>query len=196
VFIEKSVYSGSGFYINLPGAQKDVILTAGHNLVGLDGELSTDLVVLHNDGTSVEVDNSQFKINNRYFTHPQESNAAYDYGAILIPREKDRPPRPGFGFSLMLGIDAKNRATEDPKDNYLTKNVSVSGYREESPPEKPDWSTGDCTIHPNQLEYNVATQAGLSGSPVWTAYNGVETVVAIQYVGFSTKCLDLRGDTP
>ncbi|KAJ2989284.1 hypothetical protein NUW58_g3546 [Xylaria curta] len=183
-WVVKLKSSGTGFYINLPGTDKDVILTAGHNLVGSDGKRSTELVVMSSDGKGdIVVDNNNVEINTRYFKSPKDYNAVYDYGAIFIPREEGQPPRPGFGFSLMLGIDLKDRGKTDPKDAYLTGNVNVTGYREHTPPGQPDLSTGGCNIHPNQLEYEVETQVGLSGSPVWTAYNGVETVVAIHNHG-------------
>ncbi|KAK4112068.1 hypothetical protein N656DRAFT_845391 [Canariomyces notabilis] len=174
----------TGFYINLPGTTHDVILTAGHNLIDKDGHRSTNLVVLSSDGNdNIAITEDSVKISERYIKRPVDSNAVHDYGAILIPRQNSQPPRPGFGFSLMLGIDSKDRATKDPKDEYLSGAIFVSGYRGSTPPGKPDLSSGTCTIRPEQLEYTVKTQVGLSGSPVWTAYNGVETVVAIHNHG-------------
>ncbi|KAL7629159.1 hypothetical protein AAE478_000678 [Parahypoxylon ruwenzoriense] len=194
-FVQGSESSGSGFFINIPGSSYDVILTAGHNLVDSNGKPSTDIRVLEVAGGSTEiretpVNDSDVRVSKRYQKRPNDTNAANDYGAILLRRDGvgGSPPHPGFGFSLLLGIDypdlLNTRNGKDPKDEYLTScGVSVTGYKEVTDPGKPDVSTGRCTILPNQLEYGARTQIGLSGSPVWTSYGGLETVVAVHNHG-------------
>ena len=105
-----------------------------------------------------------------YKMKPNHSNAENDYGAILIPKETSDAPARGFGFALKLG-----------HDNLRKYNMDVSGYRVNSESGKPATSTGRrIGCRENQLEYQIQTEKGLSGSPVFMPYEGHETVVAIQ----------------
>ena len=161
---------GTGFYINIPEAENYVILTAGHNLIDTNRELSQDLVVggPPEGGLSVRGKGLKIFISTSYKVTPNHSNAENDYGAILIPKEDNSNPR-GFGFALKLG-----------HDNLRGYGLDVSGYQPYPGP-GPVTSTGQCIgCWENQLEYNVPTQEGLSGSPVFIPYEGHETAVAIQ----------------
>lgn len=169
--------------MNLPGTKDDVILTAGHNLISESGRRATDLTILGNSPISIGADG--FKISKSYEQEPNGKQAVNDYGIILVPRVNNQP-RPGFGYSLKLGID------ED-----LNRTVHVTGYKgKENKPgnslggtpsskdklnmNKPVDSTGKATSDGEQLVYGARTEQGMSGSPVWVAYNGYPTVVGIQ----------------
>ena len=105
-----------------------------------------------------------------YKKTPNHSNAENDYGAILIRKETDSSPPRGFGFALKLG-----------HDNLRKNNMDLSGYRVGSTPGQPVTSTGRCIgCRENQLEYEIQTEKGLSGSPVFMPYKGHETAIAIQ----------------
>ncbi|KAL1981988.1 hypothetical protein VTN96DRAFT_1954 [Rasamsonia emersonii] len=100
-------------------------------------------------------------------------------GAVLLA-----PPRAfGFGFALKLG-----------HDNLRGDDLDVSGYRVDSTPGQPETSAGRCIgCHADQLEYNVLTQQGLSGSPVFMPYKGHETAVAIHNNGPKRRGRGSRG---
>jgi V8-like Glu-specific endopeptidase len=98
---------------------------------------------------------------------PGESNAVNDYGVILVKKDPTNP-RPGFGFSL-------KHAFQDVKEE-----LHVYGFRAED--DLPSYSSGKCfNWFENQLWYEAQTSKGMSGSPVFIAYKGKETAVAIQY---------------
>lgn len=177
--------NGTGFYVNLPGTKDDVILTAGHNLISETSRRATDLTVLGNSPISIGAD--EFKISKSYEQEPNGKQAVNDYGIILVPRVNNQP-RAGFGYSLKLGID------ED-----LNRTVHVTGYKgkvskpgnslgstpsdkdkQNTDMNKPVDSTGKATSDGEQLVYGARTEQGMSGSPVWVAYNGYPTVVGIQ----------------
>lgn len=166
-------------------------MTAGHNLVGADGQRSERLKILTLDGKSVPIDNDSFKICDDY-KEQNPSRKAYDWGAIMLKDSKDIDAEgSGFGFSLSLAVDCEGyedmvEQVEREKNNPLDKllksgNINVSGYRAQDPAATPALSSGHGFVrNTNQLEYAVRTQPGVSGSPVWAAYNRVETVIAIQ----------------
>lgn len=159
---------GTGFYINIPNAEKHVILTAGHNLIDTNGNESQNLVIQTSKGESPIPPESR-KISASYRQMPSQDNAVNDYGAILIPK-RGNPQRCGFGFSLRLGLDDIRKVDLD-----------VSGYLVGSKAGKPDTSTGKCiSCRKDQLEYDVQTDKELSGSPVFMPYKGHDTAVAIQ----------------
>lgn len=173
---------GTGFYVNIPGAEKYVILTAGHNLIDTQGRPSQNLKFreLPEAQSWTQPASSDIFISAPYRQAPNHSNAANDYGAILVSKGDDKVTR-GFGFALRLG-----------HTNLRGKDMTVSGFRgkEENDNKrgiesqlKPVQSTGKCrSSSAIQLQYEIATQQGMSGSPVYMAYKGHETVVAIQYV--------------
>lgn len=169
--------------MNLPGTKDDVILTAGHNLISESGRRATDLTVLRDSPISIGADG--FKISTKYEKEPNGKQAVNDYGIILVPRVNSQP-RPGFGYSLKLGIDEDLNYTVHVT-GYKGK-VSKPGNKLGSPPSdkdkqnmnKPVDSTGKATSDGEQLVYGARTEQGMSGSPVWVAYNGYPTVVGIQ----------------
>lgn len=195
------VKHGNGFYVNVPNATYDVVLTAAHNLVDGPQHYCPNIKIIHDrykeknnteeekekEGEDIEVTPDMLRVCTRYFDEPNEDNAIYDYGAILLKRDKLKRIR-GFGFHLMLGLvpprglDVKSPGDDD-KDVMHDKVVNVSGYRpEDSPPQElPKRSEGRCVrAGDSQLQYNAQTVQGMSGGPVWVGYRGKETVVAIQ----------------
>lgn len=173
---DRNYLYGTGFYINIPDAEKHVILTAGHNLIDADGNKSQELVILQPSKGKLsrdEIDPAskdlEFFISSSYRKKPSSTNAENDYGAILV-HKRNEPSHRGFGFALKLGHD-------DLGDDHL----NISGYRGDTRPGKPVTSTGTCTrCWKNQLEYKIQTEKGLSGSVVFTAYKGHDTAIAIQ----------------
>ena len=178
--------NGTGFYINLPGAKEDIILTAGHNLISETKQRSTSLCVL-GSAVPITVPDEKFKICSRYEDDPGPKQAVYDYGAIFVPRGANHynQPKLGFGYSLKLGID------EDLKGR-----VHVTGYKgrekKANPKNRPAGgaassslgelveSSGRYAGDGSQLLYEADTEQGMSGSPVWVEHNGYPTVVGIQ----------------
>ncbi|KAF3234300.1 hypothetical protein TWF217_003782 [Orbilia oligospora] len=155
---------GSGFYVNIPGVRHDVILTAGHNLIDEHGQLSRNITVLgRTPDEDIPVGNS-YHICDDYIKTPQSSNAVKDYGIILLPQTN----KPGFGFSLKLAY------VDD-----LEGEVRVTGYRDDTPAGSPITSSGSYICTEDQIVYKASTEQGISGSAVWVAYEGFETVVAI-----------------
>ncbi|KAI0941799.1 hypothetical protein AcW1_003594 [Taiwanofungus camphoratus] len=151
---------GTGFFINIPGASHDLILTAAHNLIGPSGNRSADLTVIHG-GTRQTA--SEFRVSAAYAV---KQTPEADYGAILLPRTTDRG---SFSFSIKLAYE-----------EHLKGDLNVIGYRSQGIQGSPETSSGICVAcYAKQLEYKAKTQQGFSGSPVWMAYQGIPTVVAI-----------------
>lgn len=185
----KGELNGTGFYINLPGAKEDIILTAGHNLISETKQRSTSLCVL-GSAVPITVSDEKFKICSRYEDDPGPKQAVYDYGAIFVPRGANNynQPKLGFGYSLKLGID------EDLKGR-----VHVTGYKgrekKANPKNRPAGgaassslgelveSSGRYAGDGSQLLYEADTEQGMSGSPVWIEHNGYPTVVGIHNHG-------------
>ncbi|KAI2603194.1 uncharacterized protein GGS25DRAFT_528234 [Hypoxylon fragiforme] len=199
-----NVKHGNGFYVNVPNATNDVVLTAAHNLVDGPQHYCSNIKIIHDrykekknteeeeekEGEDIEVTPDMLRVCTRYFDEPNEDNAIYDYGAILLKRDRLKRIR-GFGFHIMLGLvpprglDVKSPGDDD-KDVMHDKAVNVSGYRpEDSPPQElPKRSEGRCVrAGDSQLQYNAQTVQGMSGGPVWVGYRGKETVVAIHNYG-------------
>ncbi|KAL2802430.1 heterokaryon incompatibility protein-domain-containing protein [Aspergillus granulosus] len=162
---------GTGFFINIPSANKDVILTAGHNIVDQDGVLSRNMVVSqpHLNYVLTENDGLEFVVSSAFTQSPSLNNAENDFGAILVPRQPGGRRR-GFGFALQLaGRDLAGAVLE-----IATYGASPTQRQLITIP-------GRCTKSSNcYLRYSMATQRGFSGAPVFMAYGGQETIVAIQ----------------
>ncbi|KAI1088291.1 hypothetical protein F5B19DRAFT_486041 [Rostrohypoxylon terebratum] len=184
---------GNGFYVNVPNPNFDVILTAGHNLVDKPEHYCSNIRIIHDPCTKedIPVTPGMIRVCPRYFEDPNELNAIYDYGIILLQRGKKSRHR-GFGFHLMLG---ENTSIKDEKDILQDSSVYVSGYMPgDSPPNSPSRSQGTCIrATSKQLHYTADTIQGMSGGPVWVGFRGVETVVAVHNYGFEKKGQGNRG---
>ena len=193
---------GSGFFINLPVRDFDIVITAGHNLVDAPKSYCTNIRVFRADEdpnnparsvvTEIPIDPSRdpstgasmVEVHPQYFKKPNELSAIYDYAMIRLPRKPGASKTSGFGFgySLLLGI-APPLGSED-KDELQGRQLHVSGFRpEDKPDSRPARSSGSCTVADKyDLQYDAKTKPGISGGPVWLGFRGLETVVAVQYV--------------
>ncbi|KAI1409213.1 hypothetical protein F5Y13DRAFT_182117 [Hypoxylon sp. FL1857] len=192
---------GNGFYINVPNATYDVILTAGHNLVEKELQYCSNIRILDDPfkKDEIQVTPDMIRVCQRYFEDPDELNAIYDYGVILLKRDKRDRVR-GFGFNLMLGLapfrENTDSAEDEEKDLLQDREVYVSGYMPGDSPldDPPRRSEGKCIrANAHQLQYRADTIAGMSGGPVWIGFRGVETVVAIHNYGAENKGQGNRG---
>lgn len=159
------------------------------------------------DEPDIPVTPDMMRVSQQYPAKPEAVNQIYDYGAILLPRNPARPSNKsfGFGFNLILGLSpavnsGHHRAEE--KDILLDREVSITGYKPEDDPKTkvvvrgaspgeqrvekghpPRRASGDCVdANEDQLWYKGNLVGGISGSPVWLGFRGVETVVGIQCV--------------
>ncbi|ETW77754.1 hypothetical protein HETIRDRAFT_453887 [Heterobasidion irregulare TC 32-1] len=162
--VNGALTTGSGFFVNFPDCAYDVVLTAAHNLISPAGTLSSDLTVLLADGTRVPATN--FRVSDAYKV---QQTPVDDYGAILLPRAPSGVPRDGYPFSMRLAFE-----------DAFKGSIYVSGYRADTQPGQPKTSSGACVgCYAEQLEYKAGTEQGISGSPVWIEYQGLQTAVAI-----------------
>lgn len=163
--VNGALTTGSGFFVNFPDCAYDVVLTAAHNLISPAGTLSSDLTVLLAVGTRVPATN--FHVSAAYKV---QQTPVDDYGAILLPRAPSGVPRDGYPFSMRLAFE-----------DAFKGSIYVSGYRADTQPGQPKTSSGACVgCYAEQLEYKAGTEQGISGSPVWIEYHGLQTAVAIQ----------------
>lgn len=193
---------GNGFYVNVPNASYDIILTAGHNLVDKPQHYCSNIKIVQDpfEKRDIDVKPEMIRVCRKYFDDPDELNEIYDYGAILLKRPPSKRHR-GFGFHLMLGLPpqlGKGAAyTEDEDKDILQDHmVYVCGYTpEDSPPDKsPRRSEGRCIgTNLHQLRYDAGTKPGMSGGPVWVGFRGVEMIVAIHTYGEAKETAGNRG---
>lgn len=185
---------GTGFFINLPDAPDNVILTAGHNLIRSSGERTREMKVhitllpaQPNCAPQIlvqDVDPSTIRICPDFEKNPVASeNKINDWGMILLPATK--PKRPGFGFNLRLAFQEfgkKVRAYDEAKDKIVETayipHMRVTSFTAER--SGPLVVEGEERLRKDQLEYSIDTEEGMSGSPVWMEDRGGECVVAIQ----------------
>ncbi|KAF8437010.1 hypothetical protein BGX38DRAFT_1274230 [Terfezia claveryi] len=170
---------GSGFFVNIPGAKKDIVFTAGHNLLNKDGIYvkAVDVIIDGKPAARVKTLGEDFHISESYKRTPNDTNPIDDYGCLLIERAKinDRDvPREGFGFSIPLafadlrGMGLKAFVGGYPGELNIGDNVEFR------------YALGDFgQTDPGQLFYHASTEKGQSGGPVWVLYKGYETVVGI-----------------
>ncbi|KAI8963486.1 hypothetical protein F5Y11DRAFT_356292 [Daldinia sp. FL1419] len=186
---------GNGFYVNVPNATYDVILTAGHNLVDGPQHYCSNIKIVNDpleeivkdplDEKDILVNPDMIRVSSKYFEDPGELNAAFDYGVILIERQTLKRHR-GFGFHIMLGPASQLSTECENKDVLQDRMVYVCGYTPKDSPleNQPRRSEGKCVAaNKFQLRYDADTEQGMSGGPVWIGFRGVETVVAIHTYG-------------
>ncbi|KAH8808632.1 hypothetical protein F5884DRAFT_900848 [Xylogone sp. PMI_703] len=194
---------GTGFFVNLPGTQDDVILTAGHNLLGSTGmrvfvnELgsTSNGINTSEENTGIEVNEQDFRICPEY-VHDQDDKF-HDYGIILL---KPKLERPGFGFNIRFasqGLGEKGHAWDPLLDKIIRVDnsclqVYITGYQDDSPGETFEGQGQLITkvndrVRQDQLEYKIETKEGVSGSPVWRVDRGGESVIGIHNNGPSGR---------
>jgi V8-like Glu-specific endopeptidase len=175
---------GTGFYLNVPEAPKHVILTAGHNLIDEYKRHTTNMTIIvpsqaSKDNQSqrteqkldIAVKKCDIFICESFKHFPVDENEANDWGIILVPKESSTPF--GFGFSISFATNP----------SYCYKpdlNLMTAGYRGGRDERLVVTSGKGRQISKEQVEYKITTYEGMSGSPVFLAHNGAETVIAIQ----------------
>ncbi|KAF4487878.1 Heterokaryon incompatibility 6, OR allele [Fusarium agapanthi] len=176
---------GNGFFVNIPGQDKAIIFTAGHNLMDENGKRTQNLRAWWSDlgeqHKGVEILENDTRVSKVFSTKPNEESAIDDFGIIMIPKNNNPPPpRTAFGFALRLA-----------EEERLEGICNISSYLTTAKPgEPPTRSTGrfvNPILKQHQLEYLTYTEAGVSGSVVWTGYNGAPVAVAIHNYGPKRK---------
>ncbi|KAL6895727.1 hypothetical protein HDV57DRAFT_22696 [Trichoderma longibrachiatum] len=163
---------GNGFYVNMPHPTHYVILTAGHNLIGVKRET---LKIYSESPMNPPLRASMFYVSAAYAKMNQEED---DYGVILVKKDPSRPFW-GFGFALKLG-----------HDELVNRELVVYGLTQSTYSYKLTASFGTCEdCMSNQLEYKLKTNKGFSGSPVTMPYKDNETAVAIHNYGHNSEDL-------
>jgi hypothetical protein len=122
----------------------------------------------------VEILEKDTRVSKVFSITPNEESAIDDFGIIMIPKNNNPPPpKTAFGFALRLAEEERIEGICNIS-SYLT--TAKTG-------EPPTRSTGrfvNPILKQHQLEYLTYTEAGVSGSVVWTGYNGAPVAVAIQ----------------
>jgi V8-like Glu-specific endopeptidase len=157
--------------LNVPDTDQCVILTAGHNLISEDRQRTRRLRIETGEGEYFEIRDENVRICKGYEAAPNENNDEDDWGLILVPKDHRSPPF-GFGFSLLF-------ATRGTWWSESEMSLTIGGYPNNSNQLHICTGKGRKTCE-SLLEYSVATKDGLSGSPVFLAHEGFETVVGIQ----------------
>ena len=190
---------GNGFFVNIPGVPKyHVILTAGHNLIGVDGTLSQNITIKAIDPADDYIVPDGDSYICKSYKAQRENNDPNDWGVVLYPRGKPNllPPRfrdkntsqadkdaieDAFGFRISLHLGHAET---------LQGQATVSGYRDQSKRGEPVSSSGAImSVYPTQVEYKLATERGISGSCVWIPHRTFPTAIAIQCVSTSSVSL-------
>ncbi|KAF5981173.1 hypothetical protein FBULB1_4885 [Fusarium bulbicola] len=142
---------GNGFFVNIPGQDKAIIFTAGHNLMDENGKRTQNLRAWWSDlgeqSKGVEILENDTRVSKVFSTKPNEESAIDDFGIIMIPKNnKDRPPKTAFGFALRLA-----------EEERLEGICNISSYLTTAKPgEPPTRSTGrfvNPILKQHQLEY-------------------------------------------
>jgi hypothetical protein len=183
---------GSGFFLNVPGATKDVFVTAGHNLIRPQTDpdskprRTSKIGIRCHDAkgkpTTVMVTDADYHITEQYEQSQAPENAVHDYGIILLdrPRSDNGDPQPRYGFGFNVVLAAMDLRSEEP--GALT--ALVGGYPgKDNGGEKLCFSHGTGTFGEHkdrQVLYHAPTDQGMDGGPVWVNYGGEDIVVGIQ----------------
>ncbi|EAW19669.1 uncharacterized protein NFIA_027430 [Aspergillus fischeri NRRL 181] len=175
----------------MPGAKKPFILTAAHNIINKNQDHSENIVMrIKGLEKKFPIHRSTIRICPAYEKNPTTAAEEADWALIFTPDELEQEPaRAGIeplGFALKLAyeerLDCEMRVTGVPISNNKNNPNGAAMV--------PVTTTGKCLnpiVFPAQLEYTATTEKGLSGSPVWTMYNGVPTVLAIHNNGTRRK---------
>ncbi|KAM6530412.1 hypothetical protein FALCPG4_008540 [Fusarium falciforme] len=174
---------GNGFFVNIPGQDKAVIFTAGHNLIDENGHRTTQLRAWWKGvGTGwVDIAEKDTHISKVFSSKPTEASAIDDFGIILIPKNNNPPPpKTAFGFALRL-------AEEERIEGVCNISSYLTTARKDDPATRSTGQFVNPILKQHQLEYLTTTEAGVSGSVVWTGYNGKPVAVAIHNYGPKRK---------
>ncbi|KAF8435583.1 hypothetical protein BGX38DRAFT_126233 [Terfezia claveryi] len=185
---------GTGFFLNVPGAAQDVIVTAGHHLIRpakdaqSQPELTSriDVQITNEEGNILTetVTPVRYHICTKYKKQPsQTADSADDYGVILL----DRPivggvqtPRKAFGYNIILA--AMDLSTSEPGTMLAGQVGGYPGNKQDVPTDHPKSSfvpAGFGKHGERQLCYHANTDLGMSGGPVWVKFLGDDIAVGI-----------------
>ncbi|KAI1090238.1 hypothetical protein F5B19DRAFT_333137 [Rostrohypoxylon terebratum] len=169
---------GNGFFINIPGQDRAIILTAGHNLIDETGNRTTRLKAWWRGTTKwADIAENDIRISSKYLQKPTSESAIDDFGIISLSKNNDPPPpTTAFGFSLRLDEEIRI-------DGQCNISSYLTGTTQGDMPTRSTGSFVNPFIREDQLEYLVTTEAGMSGSAVWVGYNGKPVVVAVHNYG-------------
>ncbi|EWZ52266.1 hypothetical protein FOZG_02059 [Fusarium oxysporum Fo47] len=176
---------GNGFFVNIPGQDKAIIFTAGHNLMDENGKRTQNLRAWWSDlgeqHKGVEILENDTRVSKVFSTTPSEESAIDDFGIIMIPKNNNPPPpKTAFGFALRL-------AEEDRLEGICNISSYLTTAKTGEPPTRSTGRFVNPILKQHQLEYLTYTEAGVSGSVVWTGYNGAPVAVAIHNYGPKRK---------
>jgi len=183
---------GTGFFLNVPGASKDVLVTAGHNLIrppkspGDKPQRTQQIEVrlYDSDGnpTTEKVEPSDYHIAAPYEQSQTPENAVHDYGIILLDRpivDGKPKPREAFGFDIVLA--AMDLQSKELGTNLIAFVGGYPGILNKTPTSEFRQGSGTFGRHKDrQVLYHAGTDQGMSGAPIWVNYDGEEVVVGIQ----------------
>ncbi|KAF9766416.1 hypothetical protein IL306_001202 [Fusarium sp. DS 682] len=173
---------GNGFFVNIPGQEKSIIFTAGHNLMDEQGKRTEKLTAWWSglgDSKGVEIREEDTRVSKVFSAKPNEKSAIDDFGIIMISKNNN-PPKTAFGFALRL-------AAEQRLDGICNISSYLTTARAGEPPTRSTGRFVNPIVKQHQLEYLAYTEAGVSGSVVWTGYNGSPVAVAIHNYGPKRK---------
>ncbi|KAK6538994.1 hypothetical protein TWF694_010542 [Orbilia ellipsospora] len=177
--------TGTGFYVNIPHCEYDVIFTAAHNLVDRGtGELFQDIrIVTVHPHDDIPVDTENIKYCTKYLgDHDDLDKEISDYGVILFKREPRQSRKGGFGFNLY----ASNSALEEISPNSIT--VHITSFPLNTPAGRPLLSSGELvSCKEGQLHHTGSASEGSSGGPIWMGHEGTPIVVGIHNYGSATE---------
>ncbi|KAF4439393.1 hypothetical protein FACUT_4148 [Fusarium acutatum] len=176
---------GNGFFVNIPGQDKAVIFAAGHNLMDENGKRTQNLRAWWSDlgeqHKGVEVQEKDIRVSKVFSTTPNENSAIDDFGIIMIPKNNNPPPpKTAFGFALRL-------AEEERLEGICNISSYLTTAKTGNPPTRITGRFVNPILKRHQLEYLTYIEAGVSGSVVWTEYNGAPVAVAIHNYGPKRK---------
>ncbi|KAK6522124.1 hypothetical protein TWF281_002690 [Arthrobotrys megalospora] len=182
----KTAY-GTGFFVNIPDCEYDVMFTVAHNLVDRDknpGQLFSDLKILAPSG-NIDITPDRVRYCGTYVTATDAiEKEISDYGVILLERTANSPLRGGFGLDVFPGMADLSKL---PKD-LIT--VNITAYPSGGDLKFSSGQLFDCTE--KQLKYSSATEQGSSGGVVWLGYEGRPVVVGIHNYGNPNRATRLN----
>ncbi|MCC6877941.1 MAG: serine protease [Sandaracinaceae bacterium] len=100
------------------------------------------------------------------------ADSAFDYGAIILSNVNGFPALGAFGYAARG--DAQLRGAI----------VNVAGYPDDKPEGTQWWASSTIAdVTARMLEYDIDTESGQSGAPVWREENGLRVVLGIHTGG-------------
>jgi len=186
---------GTGWFINVPGATQDIIVTAGHNLIRPAKDAQShpertseiNIRITNEEGQiyTETVKPDRYRICKKYELQPgPAADSADDYGVILLDRQIVNgvpKPRKAFGYNMVLA--AMDLSTPEPGAVLVGQVGGYPANTQGAPTERPKFRFAAATFGKHaerQLYYHAGTDQGMSGGPVWVNFLGHDIAVGIQ----------------